>query len=226
MDIRSLPTRHPTTGISSPYSTLSLSPLWHGLQHLHRHHLEGYPPVVHDDRALLAGRCPGKWRATRCSRMPERRERLIETPPIPPRRRANKRRGIGTMENDRPPVLGILGRESGRVSLTVCDNTKQATIQPQVETRTRPDATVYTDESSAYKRIAESGRGHATVCHSRCVILERSGHAMMTAMVCGNCIATQWKAFGPACGTFSVCFAVSTKSFSPVMWRCLPGLTT
>lgn len=88
-------------------------------------------------------------------------------PSDPPRRRANKRRGSGTMENDRPPVLGIVGRESGRVCLTVCDNTQQATIQPQVEAKTRPDATVYTDESPAYARIAESGRGHATVCHSR-----------------------------------------------------------
>ncbi len=43
--------------------------------------------------------------------------------------------------------------------------TEQAIIRPQVEGKTRPDATVYTDESHACARIAESGRGYATVCH-------------------------------------------------------------
>ena len=35
-------------------------------------------------------------------------------PEDPPRRRANKVRGHGTWENDRPPVCGVVGRESGR----------------------------------------------------------------------------------------------------------------
>lgn len=35
----------------------------------------------------------------------------------PPRRRANKRRGLGTMENDRPPVLGVVGRTTGQIRL-------------------------------------------------------------------------------------------------------------
>ena len=35
-------------------------------------------------------------------------------PDDPPRRRANKRVGHGTMENDRPPVVGIVGRQIGR----------------------------------------------------------------------------------------------------------------
>lgn len=88
-------------------------------------------------------------------------------PNDPPRRRANKRRGLGTMENDRPPILGVAGRTSGQIRLTVCDNTQQATIQPQVEAHTEPTTTLYTDECSAYNHIAETGRGHATVCHSR-----------------------------------------------------------
>lgn len=88
-------------------------------------------------------------------------------PADPPRRRANKRRGIGTMENDRPPILGVVGRLSGQIRFSVCDNTQQATIQPQVETKTQPATTVYTDESSAYAHIAQTGRRHATVCHSQ-----------------------------------------------------------
>lgn len=78
----------------------------------------------------------------------------------PTRRRANKQRGRGTMENDRPPILGTVGRDSGQIRLTVCLNTQRDTIQPQVETSTSPKATLYTDESSAYERIDESGRHH------------------------------------------------------------------
>lgn len=88
-------------------------------------------------------------------------------PDDPPRRRANKRRGKGTMENDRPPVLGVVGRESGQIRLKVCDDTTQDTIQPEVEKKTEPTTTLYTDESNAYNRVASTGRGHGTVCHSK-----------------------------------------------------------
>jgi transposase-like protein len=54
-------------------------------------------------------------------------------PDDPPRRRANNRVGLGTMENDRPPIQGVVGRTSGKIRLDVCDNTQQKTIQPQVE---------------------------------------------------------------------------------------------
>lgn len=38
-------------------------------------------------------------------------------PEDPPRRRANKARGHGTWETDRPPILGIVGRDTGQVRL-------------------------------------------------------------------------------------------------------------
>ena len=87
-------------------------------------------------------------------------------PNDPPRRRANNDRGLGTMENDRPPIHGVVGRESGQIRLTVCDNTQQKTIQPKVEQATKPTSSVYTDESNAYNHVGETGREHATVCHS------------------------------------------------------------
>jgi hypothetical protein len=43
--------------------------------------------------------------------------RLHPHPEDPPRRRANQARGHGTWETDRPPVLGIVGRESGQIQL-------------------------------------------------------------------------------------------------------------
>jgi transposase-like protein len=87
-------------------------------------------------------------------------------PNDPPRRRANKRRGAGTMENDRPPVAGTVGRESGRVRLVVCEDTKQATIQPPLLNAVPSGSVINTDESSAYEGVGDTGRTHVTVCHS------------------------------------------------------------
>jgi len=88
-------------------------------------------------------------------------------PADPPRVRANNRPGAGTMANDRPPILGVVGRTTGQIRLTVSDNTQQVTIQPQVENDTLPTTTLNTDESTAYYHIPDTGRGHETVCHSR-----------------------------------------------------------
>lgn len=88
-------------------------------------------------------------------------------PNDPPRRRANKQVGRGTMANDRPPILGVVGRSSGKIRLTVCNDTQKDTIEPQIERDTQPTTTLNTDECSAYDQISETGRGHATVCHSR-----------------------------------------------------------
>ena len=70
------------------------------------------------------------------------------------------------MANDRPPLQGVVGRTSGQIRLTVCENTQQQTLQPKVERATRRTATVYRDESSAYNQVSETGRAHHTVCHS------------------------------------------------------------
>ena len=43
-------------------------------------------------------------------------------PDGPPRRRANSRRGHGNFASDRPPVAGMVGRESGEVRLEVLDS--------------------------------------------------------------------------------------------------------
>lgn len=61
----------------------------------------------------------------------------------------------------------MVGREAGQIRLNVCADTKQTTIQPEVEQKTTPTTRLYTDESGAYNHIASTGRGHATVCHSR-----------------------------------------------------------
>ena len=85
----------------------------------------------------------------------------------PPRRRANKRKGRGTFENDRPPILGVVGRHSGQIRITVCDSVKQTTIQPKVEHDTKADISIYTDECHAYEHLSETGRSHSHVNHSQ-----------------------------------------------------------
>jgi transposase-like protein len=87
-------------------------------------------------------------------------------PDDPPRRRANKRRGHGNFANDRPPVVGVVSRETGEVVLEVVERTDQRTLTAFVTGHTEADATVYTDEWSGYARVPETGRGHATVNHS------------------------------------------------------------
>ena len=64
----------------------------------------------------------------------------------PPRRRANKQRGHGTYQNDRPPIVGTVGRTSGQVRLRVVKRTNGATLKQHVERFTRPRSHVYTDE--------------------------------------------------------------------------------
>jgi transposase len=85
-------------------------------------------------------------------------------PDDPPRRRANKRRGHGTYENDRPPVVGTVGRGSGQVRLRVVKRTDGATLKKHVERFTRARTRVYTDEWRGYSGLA---RPHATVAHGQ-----------------------------------------------------------
>jgi transposase-like protein len=88
-------------------------------------------------------------------------------PDDPPRRRANKARGHGTWENDRPAVGGIAGRERASLRLEVCPRTDRATLQPFVEAQTRSDCHIYTDEWHAYDHLGDTGRTHQTVCHAQ-----------------------------------------------------------
>lgn len=84
-------------------------------------------------------------------------------PADPPRRRANKRRGHGTYDNDRPPIVGTVGRESGQVRLRVVPHTDREALVRHVHTFTLAEAVVFTDEWQSYAHIV---RTHATVCHS------------------------------------------------------------
>ncbi len=80
----------------------------------------------------------------------------------PPRCRGNKRRGHGTYDNDRPPIVGTKGRESHLLRLRLVHRTDAATLSAHVHQFTRATATVYTDGWRGYNPIE---RTRETVCH-------------------------------------------------------------
>ena len=53
-------------------------------------------------------------------------------PEDPPRRRANARPGHGTWANDRPPVCGVVGRESVEIRLSVTERSDGETLDTGV----------------------------------------------------------------------------------------------
>jgi transposase-like protein len=80
----------------------------------------------------------------------------------PPRCRANKQRGRGTYANDRPPIVGTVGRTTGEVRLRVVKDTTGDTLVQHVHHFTRSGSQVYTDENQSYNHVL---RTHATVAH-------------------------------------------------------------
>jgi len=82
------------------------------------------------------------------------------------RRRLKGARGRGTLEKEKPPILGMLQR-GGEVRIGMLENVQQPTIKPLILATIAPNATVYTDEYDIYARLPEWGYQHKTVCHSR-----------------------------------------------------------
>jgi transposase len=102
-------------------------------------------------------------RPTRCSRTRGKKGDRHPDPEDPPRRRANKRRGHGSYDNDRPPIVGsVVGRHTGEVRLRVIGHTDKETLVAHVHLYTAGEATIHTDEWHAYERIV---RKHRTVRH-------------------------------------------------------------
>jgi transposase len=88
-------------------------------------------------------------------------------PDDPPRRRANSRRGHGTFANDRPPVAGMVGRESGEIRLEVVDSANANQLGEFVDVSCLSGTTVNTDEWNGYNRVGgRHDRVHVTVDHS------------------------------------------------------------
>jgi transposase-like protein len=81
------------------------------------------------------------------------------------RRRLKGERGRGTLEKDKPPVLGMIER-GGAVVIRMLANVQQATIAPLIRSTIALGATVYTDEYDIYSRLPDWGCTRKSVTHS------------------------------------------------------------
>jgi transposase len=100
----------------------------------------------------------------RCVRTRGKKGDKHHDPCDPPRRRANKRRGHGTYEHARPPVVGTVGRDSGQCRLRVREPTEGKTLQKHVHGYTKKETLCDTDEWQGDNSI---NRTHHTVCHGQ-----------------------------------------------------------
>lgn len=89
------------------------------------------------------------------------------SPDDPPRRRANKVRGHGTFDRDRPPILGVVGRSSKALRLWVLRNSTKTQILPLIGKVLRKGTLVHTDEWSAYHDLPIRGFDHRAVSHGK-----------------------------------------------------------
>ena len=120
----------------------------------------------------------------------------------------NKRRGHGTYENDRPPIVGTKGRESLLLRLRLVHRTDAVTLSAHVHQFTLPTATVYTDGWRGYNPIERNVRSF--------FIKMASGRETQTVMVFTKSIPIRLKASGQQFVPFFARFVVFTKSFSRV----------
>jgi hypothetical protein len=87
-------------------------------------------------------------------------------PADPPRRRGNRAPGHGTWDRDRPPVCGVVGRDSGQVRLAVERRSDAAALNRVVRDAVTAPALVNTDDWRGYDRLAEVGCDRAAVNHA------------------------------------------------------------
>jgi transposase-like protein len=100
----------------------------------------------------------------RCTRTQGNKGIPHDDPDDPPRRRANSRRGHGTFNTDRPPVAGVVGRESSEVRRDVIETASLIELDDVVDNACLRETTVNTDEWNGYNRIGKRhGRIHRTV---------------------------------------------------------------
>ena len=63
-------------------------------------------------------------------------------------------------------VLALVDRDTGKARTMVVDNVTAATLMPIVRANVAKEATIMTDEHSAYTKIADHFAGHGTTTHS------------------------------------------------------------
>lgn len=81
------------------------------------------------------------------------------------RRKLRGKRGRGTLEGEKPPVLGMLQR-NGEVVIQMVANVQHATIKPLITETIAPGSMIYTDEYDIYDSLPTWGYQHKSVNHA------------------------------------------------------------
>ncbi len=81
------------------------------------------------------------------------------------RRRLKGKRGRGTKENEKPPVLGMIQRD-GLVKVALLNNVKRKTIEPLITQTVKAGSVVNTDEYNIYDWMS-SNYEHKSVNHGK-----------------------------------------------------------
>lgn len=120
-------------------------------------HTQRQPPVLEgevefDEVYIVAGH-KGQPTAVQAAGRSARRNRL------------KAKRGRGTLETEKPPVLGMIQR-TGQLIIEMLPNVQQQTIQPLIQAQVQAGTLIYTDEYNIYGRLAAWGFAHKTVNHS------------------------------------------------------------
>lgn len=90
-----------------------------------------------------------------------------DDPDDPPRQRANPRRGRGTYEQDRPVIVGTVGRDSDHLQLTIAPDNRNDTLAPLVGQQVAEEAILFTDEAYHFQVVAEEVDTHHALNHNQ-----------------------------------------------------------
>lgn len=97
---------------------------------------------------------PHKRRAALCRARAGRRNRLKGA------------RGWGTLEKEKPPVLGMIER-GGSVVIRMLENVRQKTIEPLITATIAAGTLINTDKYDIYARLEHWGYRDEAVCHGQ-----------------------------------------------------------
>jgi len=92
-------------------------------------------------------------------------EAVLQQGRVGRRRRLKGAPGRGTLEKEKPPILGMIQRH-GEVVLHMLANVQQKTIQPLLKQTIQVGSLIFTDEYDIYARLDDWGYQHKTVNHS------------------------------------------------------------
>jgi transposase-like protein len=91
-------------------------------------------------------------------------DKVAESGRDPRCRRLKGAPGRGTLEKDKPPILGMVER-GGDVIIEMLPDVKRETIEPIIKSAIESGSLIYTDEYAIYNQLKDWGYQHKTVNH-------------------------------------------------------------